>query len=75
MAKTGVASQLTADHIRAPREGNLFEPVDRDPGAHGRFGERAHRHSLLFWVTKHRRTLGGAAAVATARTAAAALRS
>jgi len=64
MAKTGVGSQLTQEQIDPPREGNLFEPLPGDPGAHGDFDGKAHPHSTVLWLSKHRRALGAAAALA-----------
>ncbi len=71
MAKTGVGSQQTKQPIDPPRPGNLFEPVERDPGAHGDFDGKAHAHSPVLFVSKHRRSLAGAVALAGAATAAA----
>jgi NAD(P)-dependent dehydrogenase (short-subunit alcohol dehydrogenase family) len=57
---TYLGTELGADR---PRTGNLFEPVERDPGAHGGFGEQAHRRSAVLWIARHRRgVLGGAVA-------------
>src|SRR5579884_1409597 len=64
MAKTGVSGQQTSEPIDPPREGNLFEPVPGDPGAHGDFDGKAHPHSAVLWLSKHRRALGAAAALA-----------
>jgi NAD(P)-dependent dehydrogenase (short-subunit alcohol dehydrogenase family) len=66
LAKTGVSGQQTNEPVDAPREGNLFEPVDEgDPGAHGDFDSKAHSRSLQSFSTRHRRTvLGSAAALA-----------
>jgi NAD(P)-dependent dehydrogenase (short-subunit alcohol dehydrogenase family) len=66
LAKTGVSGQLTDQPIDPPRLGNLFEPPDQDEGAHGDFDDQAHPRSLQLWLTKHRRALGGAAALAAA---------
>ena len=66
LAKTGVSGQQTNEPVDAPREGNLFEPVDEgDPGAHGDFDSKAHSRSLQALATRHRATvLGSAAALA-----------
>jgi NAD(P)-dependent dehydrogenase (short-subunit alcohol dehydrogenase family) len=72
MGKTGVSSQLTQQQIDPPREGNLFDPVDDGRGAHGDFDEKAHAHSTVLWLSKHRRSLTGAVGVAGAIAAAAA---
>ncbi len=73
LAKTGVSGQLTDQPIDPPRSGNLFEPPDQDEGAHGDFDEQAHPRSVQLWLTKHRRALGGAAALAAAATVAGAV--
>jgi hypothetical protein len=72
MAKTGVSSQLTSEPIDPPREGNLFEPVEADPGAHGPFDSKAHSHSPVAWVARHRRSALAVAATGAAGLAAAA---
>jgi NAD(P)-dependent dehydrogenase (short-subunit alcohol dehydrogenase family) len=66
LAKTGVNGQQTDEPVDAPREGNLFEPVDEgDPGAHGDFDDQAHPRSFQLLATKHRPlVLAGAAALA-----------
>ncbi len=71
MAKTGVSSQLTQEPVDAPRAGNLFEPVEGDPGAHGDFDGQAHGHSPVLWASKHRRALATGASLASAFTVAA----
>jgi NAD(P)-dependent dehydrogenase (short-subunit alcohol dehydrogenase family) len=63
LAKTAVDGQMTDEPVPHPRPGNLFDPPDHDEGAHGDFDERAHPRSLQLWLTKHRRALGGAAAL------------
>jgi NAD(P)-dependent dehydrogenase (short-subunit alcohol dehydrogenase family) len=73
LAKTGVSGQQTDQPIDPPRLGNLFEPPDHDEGAHGDFDDQAHPRSLQLWLTKHRRALGGAAALAAAAVAAGAV--
>ena len=65
LAKTGVNGQQTDEPVDAPREGNLFEPDEGDPGAHGDFDSKAHSRSLQALATRHRTTvLGSAAALA-----------
>jgi len=73
LAKTGVSGQQTDQPIDVPRMGNLFEPPEHDEGAHGDFDDKAHPRSLQLWLTKHRRALGGAAALAAAALAAGAV--
>lgn len=41
----------------ASRDGNLFEPVPGDFGAHGRFDAQAKSHSLQLFITLHRKSL------------------
>jgi NAD(P)-dependent dehydrogenase (short-subunit alcohol dehydrogenase family) len=76
MAKTGVGSQQTKQPIDPPREGNLFAPVEADPGAHGDFDGKAHARSPVFWLAKHRAVgvAAGALAAAAAGLTAAVLR-
>ena len=62
LAKTAVKGQQM-DEKPSPgnREGNLFEHLDEgDPGAHGRFDDKAHRRSAQLWATRHRRLVGAA---------------
>jgi hypothetical protein len=68
LARTGYESQQTDEPAERDRPDNLFEPVPRDPGAHGRFDAEAHPRSAQFWATKHRRLLAvvGVAALAAA---------
>jgi short-subunit dehydrogenase len=54
LGKHGVKSQQTealADHSKP---NNLYEPVGGDPGAHGRFNDRAHAFSPQLWTSMHR---------------------
>lgn len=55
LGETGVASQLD-DRPRDDTnvEGNLFEPVDLDHGAHGDFDSRSYSFSPALWLTRHR---------------------
>jgi hypothetical protein len=56
LARTGFASQQTAESDSPNRPDNLFNPVDEfeDFGAHGRFDARARDHSWQLWLTEHR---------------------
>jgi NAD(P)-dependent dehydrogenase (short-subunit alcohol dehydrogenase family) len=63
LARTGVRSQLT-DEVTQPRDGNLFEPIDTDPGARGRFSDQAHQRSVQLWLTMHREALLAAGSLA-----------
>ena len=64
LARTGYSSQQTQKPLEGSYQpGNLFEPVDKDPGAHGRFDEQSHEKSPQLWATKNRGllALGGVA--------------
>jgi hypothetical protein len=60
LAKSGFDAQTTDEAI-APREGNLFEPVEGDFGAAGPFADDARRSSAQLWLTQRRDTLATAA--------------
>ncbi|SDS88357.1 NADP-dependent 3-hydroxy acid dehydrogenase YdfG [Halopseudomonas xinjiangensis] len=49
------------DTPRPDRQDNLFQPVNRDMGSHGRFDQQAKPSSTQLWATMHRRTLAAAA--------------
>jgi NAD(P)-dependent dehydrogenase (short-subunit alcohol dehydrogenase family) len=70
VARTGYKSQQTDQPVSSDRPSNLWEPVDgpgaEDPGAHGVFDDQAHGRSAQMWATRHRRSLVGAGAMATA---------
>jgi NAD(P)-dependent dehydrogenase (short-subunit alcohol dehydrogenase family) len=70
LARTAVKEQQSEegpDSLNA--EGNLMEPPAEDPGAHGRFDELAHGHSVQWWLSRHRLAVGLAAAGLTGATA------
>jgi NAD(P)-dependent dehydrogenase (short-subunit alcohol dehydrogenase family) len=73
LGRTGVDSQQTDERADPDRPANLWRPVPGDHGAHGRFGDRAHRRSLQLWAVTHRGLVGlgaaamGALVVATSR--------
>jgi len=46
------------------RKDNLFEPVDEDRGAHGRFDDSSRTRSPLLWASENRAWLAAGAAVA-----------
>lgn len=55
LARTGVDSQLDDRHANAANdEGNLFRPVEGDPGAHGVFDDRSRSASPALWLSEHR---------------------
>jgi short-subunit dehydrogenase len=75
LAATGVSGQLSNVDKRPDRPDNLLSPPPGDPGAHGPYDDRAHRHSVQWAASKHRVLAGvglvaaGAAALARIRAA------
>lgn len=67
LAENGVESQLS-DLPPSPHnaDGNLFEPVPGDPGAHGIFDAGSRDWSPMLWLTENRKPLGAAAVAAAA---------
>jgi NAD(P)-dependent dehydrogenase (short-subunit alcohol dehydrogenase family) len=61
LARDGYALQQTAEP-NGDHPDNLFGPVAGHQGAHGRFDDRAHSHSLQLWARTHGPLLGGVAA-------------
>ncbi len=65
LARTGYASQQTAERAVPGRPDNLWEPVDgpagRDHGARGVFGNRSHDRSPQLWMSQHARLVTGLA--------------
>ena len=59
LGKTGIGGQQTGQKADPNRPDNLYEPVDRDPGAHGRFDGRASRFSPQLWSDLHREWIVG----------------
>lgn len=61
LARTGVASQQTAQTKPTDQPANLWAPADgpdgHDFGAHGPFDDRALSHSPQQWASQHRRGL------------------
>ncbi len=57
LAKTGFESQQTSEDADRPSDGNLFDPVAGDYGAHGPFDDRAHARSVHLWAATHREAL------------------
>ncbi|HET9154611.1 MAG TPA: SDR family oxidoreductase [Solirubrobacterales bacterium] len=61
LAKTAVSGQQTeGPPDEQNRAGNLMEPQPGDPGAHGRFDDKAHARSAQWWASKHRGLLASA---------------
>ena len=54
LGKTGVKGQQTQEKADPSKPDNLYEPVGGDPGAHGRFDDRAHSFSPQLWTSLHR---------------------
>ena len=54
LGKTGVKGQQTSEKADHSKPDNLYEPVGGDPGAHGRFDDRAHDFSPQLWTSLHR---------------------
>lgn len=63
LARNGIKSQQTAEHIDPNRPSNLWTPVGGDHGAHGSFDARAHSHSAQLWLSENRRWVALAGAV------------
>jgi short-subunit dehydrogenase len=59
LGRTGVKGQQTNEKADHNKPDNLYEPVDVDPGAHGRFDVRAHPHSPQLWTDLHRNWIAG----------------
>jgi NAD(P)-dependent dehydrogenase (short-subunit alcohol dehydrogenase family) len=63
LAKQGYSGQITPEPVPTHACGNLYEPCDTNPGAHGRFDSQAKSRSMQWWLTKHRPlAIGGAIA-------------
>lgn len=72
LARTAVGGQLSQAPLEEGRPSNLFEPVAGDPGAHGPYDDSAHGRSIQLLLSRHRRALGVAGALAGAAAALAA---
>lgn len=66
LEEDGYSSQQDEQLSAGDRPDNLFEPVDRDMGSHGRFDNEARTHSWQLWATMHRKGLMAAALLAPA---------
>jgi short-subunit dehydrogenase len=66
LAGQGYSGQLTKEPVPPDAPDNLYQPVPRDYGAHGRFDKRASGWSAQFWLTRHRGTLLAGAGLAAA---------
>ncbi|CAM4101130.1 SDR family oxidoreductase [Palleronia rufa] len=56
VARKAFESQLTDERLR-DRPDNLYDTVDGDPGAHGRFDGQATERSPAIWASEHRDAL------------------
>jgi NAD(P)-dependent dehydrogenase (short-subunit alcohol dehydrogenase family) len=61
LARNSYDAQQTDEPLDGERPGNLFEPVEGDFSAHGRFDDQAKPRSLLFELDRRRRPLAVAA--------------
>jgi NAD(P)-dependent dehydrogenase (short-subunit alcohol dehydrogenase family) len=61
LARTAYDGQQSDEAAPADRPDNLFAPVARDHGAHGRFDAEAKAASAQLWLTRHRAALALAA--------------
>jgi len=68
LARTGISSQQTDEPVDAEAPSNLWQPVEGDRGAEGRFGDGAHGRSAQWWASRNRRPLLGAALLGTSAT-------
>lgn len=71
LGRTGYRGQQTNEPDDPDRADNLFAPVVGDPGAHGRFDQRASARSPALWAEENRVPLLAVALTAAAATAAA----
>ena len=62
VAHNAFESQLTNEKLRE-RPDNLYETVDGDPGAHGRFDSKASNRSPAIWASEHRDAVVAAAGI------------
>ncbi len=51
------SQQIPSEPDSGDRPDNLFEPIEGDHGAHGRFSEQSCRRSPELWATEHRNWL------------------
>jgi hypothetical protein len=54
LARNGFSSQQTSEPEDPNRPNNLYESVDGDYGAHGRFDARSTDTSQALWATERR---------------------
>src|SRR5207244_1614396 len=66
LARTGFDAQQDPELDARDRPEDLWAPVAGDHGAHGRFDDEARRHSVEWWLDRHRRALAVAGTAALA---------
>ena len=64
LASGMIEAQQDPKPLPRGRKDNLFEPVDEDRGAHGRFDDSSRTRSPLLWASENRAWLAAGAAVA-----------
>jgi NAD(P)-dependent dehydrogenase (short-subunit alcohol dehydrogenase family) len=64
LASKAYEGQQTDQELGPEHQDNLFRPAPGDPGAHGRFDQRAQRSSLQVWAALHRGALASGALAA-----------
>ena len=65
LLRNGWRGQHTDELKPADSPDNLFAPLPGDPGAHGRFDDRARDTTAWTWLRLHRRVIGIGTALAT----------
>lgn len=58
---TGYDSQMLDEPLPPERPDNLFQPIEEDRGARGRFSDQARQTSKHLWLSKHKPAVGLAA--------------
>ncbi len=67
LALTGFSGQqVEGMPVEGERDGNLFQPLEREAATHGIFDAQAKSRSPQMWAATHRPLLGGALAAAAA---------
>ena len=65
LLRMGWKNQHTEELKPQDSPDNLFEPLPGDPGAHGRFDDKARESTVWTWLRLHRGLLGAGAGLAT----------
>ena len=66
LANGMIEAQQDSRPVTADRKDNLFQPVEEDRGAHGRFDDSSRGRSPLLWASEHRGLVAAGAAIAVA---------